>query len=414
MFIVHKNFYFWGMGMRNKSCLLILFALVSFSCNVFAFIIEDEVTIGFEGVAPGQRVLRFDVDNDGENDVTIRTLDPFGFNTMGPGESQLFTDGIGLEGAAGFTPDVRIDFERGAIDAVSASFVTIAPATVVVQAFDRNNDRLAAGVFAGDFFDLASDPLNPTPGNLGETGVSVFPENRFTLDIAGPGVAAYLILDFDGDKIGTSPSEDGDVGDGFGEIRYFIDDLSYRSADEDFLPVGTEPVDPLLPDPFDPNNPEFVFEIHALEDGLGTRFPVFVDPVIAVGYLYTVDPSGPNVTEVLVPNILPNGDGDFIIVVDGVEYVITAGIPFNIFDQTAIVGGVSQFIIKGISTAEALDPADSMAFVTGLTFANAGVFIFTQTPITFDTDASVPEPSILILMSLGVIGIFRKGRKIIV
>ncbi len=139
---------------------------------------------------------------------------------------------------------------------------------------------------------------------------------------------------------------------------------------------------------------------------MGIDFPIFIDPDIAVGYDYTVH-SGPNVIEVLIPDVLPNGDGDFIIVVNGVQYPISAGNPFNIFANTGIVGGVDEFSILGISTDEALDPADDMAFVTGLTFVGAGTADISQAAII----VSVPEPGVWLLLSVGMMAVFTSRSK---
>lgn len=381
--------------MRYKVHLLSFFCFFTF--NAFAAIAPVENIITFDDAISGETTHIFDADGDGIEDVTFRTDDPLGFNTAGPGPNQLFVIEPGLEGSTGFTPDLRVDFLSGAVGSVGFGFATVAPTTGVFQVFDQNNVQLGATAFAGDFFLLSSDPENPTPAGPNDDFelTSTFPEGR--VDLAFADIAAYAIIDFD------------DEGE-FEATRYIIDNFTYFSAETEVVIIGTQPDDPVLPDPFDPENPEFQFELAILEEGLGTDFPIFIDPEIAIGYNYTIN-SGPNVTEVLIPSILPNGDGDFIIVIDGIEYVITAGNPFIIATMAGIIGGVSEFSIKDISTAEALDPTDSLAFVTGLTFASAGMVNLTQTPITFNTDASVPEPSAIILISFGIMGLFVKGRR---
>ena len=44
-------------------------------------------------------------------------------------------------------------------------------------------------------------------------------------------------------------------------------------------------------------------------------------------------------------------------------------------------GGVSSYIVTGISAVDNLDPANATAFVTGLTFVSSGSFTGTQTPL---------------------------------
>lgn len=64
--------------------------------------------------------------------------------------------------------------------------------------------------------------------------------------------------------------------------------------------------------------------------------------------------------------------------------------------------------MTGIETSASLDPANPLAFVTGLTFSGGGTVSMTQTPIT----ASVPEPSTyaLILLGAGVVAFGARRR----
>jgi hypothetical protein len=98
----------------------------------------------------------------------------------------------------------------------------------------------------------------------------------------------------------------------------------------------------------------------------GTGFPIFIDPDVAIGYVYTVDPTDPSFASVLVPDPLPNGDDTFQLEFASQTVALMAG---EQFDLTSVVtGGVASFTIRGIDPGEGLDPADPFAFVTGLTF----------------------------------------------
>ncbi len=121
----------------------------------------------------------------------------------------------------------------------------------------------------------------------------------------------------------------------------------------------------------------------------------FYDPEYATGYDFSTDDTP--FASVLIPNALPGGDASFEVVIGGTAYALTAGEPF---DFTSIsVGGVLSFGIRGIDLSEELDPADPMAFVTGLSFVQSGLLSsFLMSPVTaftppltgdFDSDGDV-------------------------
>ncbi|HFE37913.1 MAG TPA: PEP-CTERM sorting domain-containing protein [Gammaproteobacteria bacterium] len=378
----------------------------AFACLLSAYsitasaIVSNVETITFDSAIDGETSHLFDGDGDGVADVIFSTMDPFGFNTAGPGPNQLYISEPGLEGTTGLTPDLRVDFLQGAVGSIGFGFATTDPMTGVAQVFDQAHNQIGSQVFAGEYFDLTTEETVDFPGfnsdnipneeiPFGEGSTSGFPEGRVEIPFAD--AAAYVIIDFNSE---------------FGGGRYIIDNFTYEAAGTDTLTLfeGADPNFPKLPDPFDSENPEFQFELETLEDGLGTLFPIFVDPIIAVGYEYSV--SGSTVTSVLIPQILPNGDGDFTIVIDGISYTLTAGVIFDILTETGNANGVSSFKILDIDTTEALDPADALAFNTGLTFLNAGTVNVTQTPITVNTSANnVPEPGTLLLILLGLLGV---------
>jgi hypothetical protein len=76
-------------------------------------------------------------------------------------------------------------------------------------------------------------------------------------------------------------------------------------------------------------------------------------------------------------------------------------------EYTFATGGVNHFRIMGIDPAANLDPANPTAFVTGLTFIGTGNVTMTQTPIT----TSVPEPSAMLLMGAGMVGLLWNRRR---
>jgi hypothetical protein len=135
----------------------------------------------------------------------------------------------------------------------------------------------------------------------------------------------------------------------------------------------------------------------------------FIDPEVAVGYDYKVGAGDPNFRSVL----LPTGIGDGLYDVwgldaNGQQTVLLAddlagGVNFDFG-----LLGVSAFRVLGIEVAAGLDPANTTAFITGLSFVSSGRFSGTQTPITVNTDV-VPEPSSLALVALALWAARRTG-----
>ena len=134
----------------------------------------------------------------------------------------------------------------------------------------------------------------------------------------------------------------------------------------------------------------------------------YIDPTVATGYEYAIGAGDPNFASVTMPTGIGgafqlwemNSLGNLVLVTD-----LVGG---QTYDFAA--GGLSFFEITGIDPADGLDPSDTTAFITGLTFTGAGTFDGTQTPITTDV-AAVPEPMSVALLCAGLGGlvVFRKN-----
>jgi hypothetical protein len=141
---------------------------------------------------------------------------------------------------------------------------------------------------------------------------------------------------------------------------------------------------------------------------VGPNSVTFIDPTVAVGYVYDTGLGDPNFASVLLPDV-GGGHFDLSYLLNGAEFstMLDAGIQY--FFPT---GGVSEFEVTGIDPAAGIDPTNALAFVTGLTFASNGPFTGTMTPITAQV-ATVPEPSTIGLFGLPLAAFYFLRRRVL-
>ena len=171
----------------------------------------------------------------------------------------------------------------------------------------------------------------------------------------------------------------------------------------DFTPVSGG--GPAINLPVVLDNGSFKFDI-AVQAGQ----TYYIDPEVAIGYDYSIGLGDPLFRSV----VLPTGIGDTLYDIYGFDAldnpVLLAGdwLGGDVFDFG--IGGVDRFRVLGIETSAGLDPANTTAFVTGVTFTGDGRFTGTQTPITVDV-VSVPLPGTLFLLGLGLVALATADRR---
>lgn len=129
----------------------------------------------------------------------------------------------------------------------------------------------------------------------------------------------------------------------------------------------------------------------------------YIDPEVAIGYDYEIGAGNPNFASVLLPTDIGDGIYDVWGFDDLDQLVLLADDLHGGQSFDFAPGGVSRFRVTGIETSEALDPNNTTAFITGLTFTGAGKFTGTQTPITTFVDPNrMPAAPTLVLTLLGL------------
>ena len=157
---------------------------------------------------------------------------------------------------------------------------------------------------------------------------------------------------------------------------------------------GDDPSNPIMPVVLDGQS-HFDFPV------VIPNRPIFVDPVIAIGYHYiSSDPMGPLFASVIPPTLPNDNQYDLFGSSDSCSsFTVPLGSIMGSV-QTSFASPVQCFSIRGIDVATNLDPANTMAFVTGVAFNSTGNVSMVQQPITRNMSPDAPGP--LPLLGAGV------------
>ena len=113
---------------------------------------------------------------------------------------------------------------------------------------------------------------------------------------------------------------------------------------------------------------------------------VYIDPVVATGYLYQAG-TGPNFASVTPVTSIGTGSYQLYTLSGNGTYTFKANLNAG-QTYTFSGGGVSSFEIVGIPASADVDPTNATAFITGLTFVSSGTFNGTMTPLTTDSSTT--------------------------
>jgi hypothetical protein len=306
----------------------------------------------------------------------------------------------------------------GALSSLGFDFVAVSSGISWRYVFGSEEYEEYVGSTFNDRFRLSlnGENLALIPGSTSDVAinsVNQFINTPFYRSNTGPALNAFN-TQYDGlTTVLTASKGNLVVGDTY-TVGFEVTDVGDEAFDSGvFLEAnsvsfdGGSPETPLLPLP--PENPSdpWVFPTFNV---FNTGFTWWIDPEVAVGYIYKVtDPIGPKFSS-YTPLSLPFDNSYELFGSSDSCATFTDGLGAITGSTTYTFGApVPCFAIKGIDVANMLDPTNTLAFNAGVTFDSLGLVNVTQTPIVQDVPLSnVPGP----LPLLGVGAAFSWTRRL--
>ena len=345
---------------------------------------DQEVLL--DGITGGnfdhQDVAQLTIQFDAGPDVTSVTF----FGTFGSEEFPEFVDSDFIDGFGLFVNDVNVAFVNG--DPINNDHPDM------IGAFTENGGEGGGGEGGGGEGGegpqvLSVTELEPNDPRLarvvgtqldGVLAPDVNPVLRFDVLVnAGQRNKFDIII--------------GDTSDGILDSTIYLS--SFQPTEFDLNDGGSE-FTPLLPNDPDPNNNIFVFD---LPGDLDTGEIFFIDPPVAIGYIYTVEDA--EFKQIQAPSLATIGDLDgYTITIGGQVFSLAPG---AVLDVSAL--NAKTFTLTGIDPLLLLDPLNFLAFPLGISLQNqtpGAQLKVTQEPITA---AAVPLPAGLPLYLGGILAL---------
>ena len=222
---------------------------------------------------------------------------------------------------------------------------------------------------------------------------------------------------------------EGDGPAGIYFIQGAVQGFDLISLDDVAVTGGSTEAAPLVPDAPAEGEPAsetfgFSVDLATLQEEFEGTPVVWIDPIVAVGYTYTIEDMDGNalpIAGVIAPSLefVNDPDGYFVeFTAGGTAYKEAIAPGQRILFGDLIGGGtgtVEQFVLSGIDPSLMLDPTNPTLFRTGILPGRGvqGEVRLTQTPITEDYPPApipLPLPATMLLAGLGGLLLVRRKK----